>query len=226
MCKGLSDRRLADGGLMVISTRDFDKESASWDEVPARVRLARDVAASIAGEVALAPDMDALDFGCGTGLVTLQLQPLVRTVTAIDSSRGMLDVLKAKVVACGLSNVTIWHRDVERGDVLEGSFQLVVSSMTLHHIRGVGSLLAQFNRICAPGGYLCIADLDPDDGRFHENPHGVFHCGFDRAALRRQVAEAGFGDVRDRTAAEITRIGAHGEQRLFTVFLVTGRKRS
>ena len=210
---------------MNISKRDFDKEAASWDDVPARVELAHDVADAIANEITLTSDMDVLDFGCGTGLVTLQLQPFVRSITGIDSSQGMLDVLRTKIENRKLNNVRIQYRDIERGDMLERSYNLVVSSMTLHHIRKTGPLLEQFHGICAPGGYLCIADLDPDNGRFHENNDGIFHPGFDRAVLRRDVAEAGFDDIRDRTAAKIIKMGTDGENRTFTVFLITGRKK-
>ena len=55
------------------------------------------MATAIMSEVQLNGDMDVLDFGCGTGLVTLQLQPRVRTITGADTSHAMLDVLKAKI---------------------------------------------------------------------------------------------------------------------------------
>lgn len=65
--------------------RDFDKAAATWDEDPRRVKLAEDVAAAILREAVLSKDMDALDFGCGIGLVTLKLQPYVRSITGADS---------------------------------------------------------------------------------------------------------------------------------------------
>ena len=34
--------------------------------------------------------MDALDFGCGTGLVTLKLQPFIHSITGVDGSQGMI----------------------------------------------------------------------------------------------------------------------------------------
>lgn len=76
----------------------------------------------------------------------------------------------------------------------------------------------------APGGYLCIADLDLDGGRFHEDNTGVFHFGFDREALRKTFIAAGFSNVRDVSAAEVEKPVAHGERKRFTVFLMTGRK--
>jgi len=64
--------------------RDFDSEAASWDKEPRRVKLATDITGAIRNDVSLTSDMDALDFGCGTGLVTLQLQPFIHSITGVD----------------------------------------------------------------------------------------------------------------------------------------------
>jgi ubiquinone/menaquinone biosynthesis C-methylase UbiE len=209
---------------MNIERRDFDREATTWDEVPARVKLANDVAAAVSDEIVLTSNMDVLDFGCGTGLLTLKLQPAVHSITGIDSSQGMIDVLKAKIDKQNLSNVRTRYLDTERGDILEGTYHLIVSGMTLHHVKEIRPLFDQFYRILAPSGYLCIADLDPDAGRFHDGNDGVFHFGFDRALLRQDFMEAGFEDIRDRTAAELMKPDSEGVMRPFTVFLMTGRK--
>ena len=209
---------------MNIERRDFDKEANTWDEVPARVKLANDIAAAISKEILLTSNMDVLDFGCGTGLLTLQLQPVVHSITGVDSSRGMIDVLKAKIDKQNLPNVKTQYLDTEKGNILEGTYHLIVSGMTLHHVKEIRPLLDQFYRILAPSGYLCIADLDLDGGKFHGNNDGIFHFGFDRALLRRDFKEAGFDDIRDMTAAELMKPVSDGKVQPFTVFLMTGRK--
>lgn len=211
---------------MSAELRDFDKEAALWDENPGRVKVAKDVAAAILQNVTITADMHALDFGCGTGLVTLQLQPLVKSITGMDSSRGMLDILKSKIARLKLANVTTQFLDPESGNALGGSYDLVVSSMTLHHIRDIPALLSQLFSCLNPGGRLCIADLAPDDGRFHENNTGVFHFGFDRNSLGTLLLDAGFQDVRASKATEIAKPGASGELQTFTVFLMTAGKPS
>jgi 2-polyprenyl-3-methyl-5-hydroxy-6-metoxy-1,4-benzoquinol methylase len=202
----------------------FDKEAATWDQNPGRVKLANDIANAISVAGMLTSDMDILEFGCGTGLLTLQLQPFVRSVTGVDSSEGMLGVLRAKIANQNLTNVTTQLLHLEDGDVLQGSYHLVVSSMTLHHVRETRLLVDQFYEVTAPGGYLCIADLDPDDGQFHGENDTVFHWGFDRAALRSVLIQAGFDDIQDRTAAYVTKPIPDGTMRSFSVFLMTGRK--
>ena len=74
----------------MMSKKDFDHAAVTWDEKPGRIKLAADVANAILKSVEVHADMDVLDYGCGTGLLTLSLQPHVRSITGADSSHGML----------------------------------------------------------------------------------------------------------------------------------------
>jgi ubiquinone/menaquinone biosynthesis C-methylase UbiE len=204
--------------------RDFDQAAASWDERPQRVKLAKDVADAVIRLGGVQPTMDVLDFGCGTGLLTLQLQPLVHSITGVDSSRGMLEILNGKISGRKLANARTVLCDLDNGDLLPGKYDLVVSSMTMHHIPEIAPLLAHFYQVLAPGGCLCVADLDDEGGRFHGDNTGVFHFGFQRDVLRGWFAEAGFVDVVDDTAAEIVKDDDAGAPARFSVFLMIGRK--
>jgi 2-polyprenyl-3-methyl-5-hydroxy-6-metoxy-1,4-benzoquinol methylase len=209
---------------MHTEKRDFNQEATAWDEHPARVRLASDIVEAIKGQGILRPEMEVLDFGCGTGLVSLGLQPLVGSLTGVDSSQGMLAVLKAKIDRLGLANVRTQYCDLDQGDRLAGRYDLVISSMTLHHVKEVGPLLASLHAVLTPGGSLCLADLDSEEGQFHDNPAGVFHSGFDRRLLLQALGAAGFVEGRAATAAAIEKPGRDGAIRCFTVFLMTARK--
>lgn len=204
--------------------RDFDKEAAQWDANPGRVKLSHDVADAIIREVGPSGNMDALDFGCGTGLVTLRLQPYVRTITGADSSRGMLDVLQEKVRAQGFTNVRVRFVDFEKGGRVDGTYDLVVSSMVLHHVADTAALFRQWRGLLRPGGRVCFADLDTEDGSFHGDNTGVFHLGFDREHLKNLLRETGFNDAWDITATRIVRETEGKGPREFSVFLIMARK--
>ncbi len=204
--------------------KDFDKEAAAWDENPGRVRLANDVADSIIREAQPSKEMDALDFGCGTGLVTLRLQPHVKTITGADSSKGMLAVLEEKLKKQGLANVRTRHVDFEKGGRIEEKFNLIVSSMTMHHVKDTASLLRQWYELLLPDGVIAAADLDSEDGSFHGNNTGVFHFGFDRGSLQALFQKTGFRDVRVVTASTMARDVEGKGKREFPVFLVIAKK--
>jgi 2-polyprenyl-3-methyl-5-hydroxy-6-metoxy-1,4-benzoquinol methylase len=204
--------------------KDFDKEAAQWDANPGRVKLAHDVADAIIREVSPTREMDALDFGCGTGLVTLRLQPLVRTITGMDSSEGMLAVLGSKVQGQGLVNVRMQFLDLEKGGKVNGRYHLIVSSMTLHHVPDPAGLIAQLSGALLPGGTLAVADLDSEDGSFHRDNTGVLHPGFDRARIRGIFEQAGLSGVREVTAAVVIKEIEKKGRREFPVFLLIGKK--
>lgn len=203
---------------------DFDKMAADWDANPLRVKLANDVADAIIREIAPTHEMDALDYGCGTGLVTLLLEPFVKSVTGADSSSGMLEVITKKVTDRGLNNVHTQFVDFEHGGKVEGKFQLAVSSMTLHHVQDTAVFLQRLYDLLTPGGIIGVADLDKEDGTFHDDNKGAFHFGFERASLKGLFEKAGFRDIRDVTATTVVK-GIEGKaKREYPVFLIIGRR--
>ncbi len=200
--------------------KDFNKEANEWDANAFRVNLAHSVADAMIREIRPSRDITVLDFGCGTGLVTLKLQPLVKAITGADSSTGMLDAFKRKIEAQGLANVNTQFVDFERGQHVAGSFDLIVSSMVAHHVPDTLGLFREWHRLLAPGGQVCFADLDTEDGSFHGDNTGVFHQGFDRKQLRTLLAEAGFHGIRDTTATTVSKeVEGHGV-REFPIFLI------
>ena len=209
---------------MKDKTRDFDGEARTWDENPGRVKMARSIADAINENVEITGGMEVLDFGCGTGLLTLHFQPMVKKITGADSSQGMLDILASKIENLGLSNVGIIY--LEEGDTgrLRGEYDMIVSGMTMHHVKDIAALVAKFSELVKPGGHICLADLDSDNGLFHEDNTGVFHHGFSRDYLKKELEGAGFSDVKAVTAAEVEKKGADGVERKFTVFLMCGRR--
>ena len=200
-------------------TSSFDARAQTWDDDPRRRKLAESIFAALERAVPLRADMAALDYGAGTGLLALALAARVRRVLAVDSSAGMLAVLAQKAQASG-ANVETLRADFATDALPAGPFDLVASAMTLHHVADVAGLLRKFFALLAPGGRIALADLDAEDGSFHgANAPGVHHLGFDRAALGRQLADAGFADVRFADAARSEKNG-----RAYSVFIAAARK--
>ena len=201
-------------------TSSFDARAQTWDDDPRRVKLAASIFAALERAVPLRAEWAALDYGAGTGLLALALAARVRRVLAVDSSAGMLAVLADKARAGGCANVAGLRADFATDALPAGPFDLVASAMTLHHVADVAGLLRKFFALLAPGGRIALADLDAEDGSFHgANAAGVHHHGFDRAALARQLAAAGFIDVRFSDAARSEKNG-----RAYSVFIAAARK--
>lgn len=197
-------------------TRDhFAHKAETFDQNPMRVDNVANIADTLRAAVSLDPAMRLVDFGSGTGLLLERIAPYVGHITAVDVSPSMNAQLSAKLGQLGCE-VDIRAVNLITTD-LPGTFDGVISSMTMHHIQDVATLLGKFRAMLKPGGFIAIADLDAEDGSFHSEDTGVFHNGFERAWIAAQAEAAGFSGVRVVSASVVRK-----PQRDYPVFLLTG----
>ncbi|MEI6756886.1 MAG: class I SAM-dependent methyltransferase [Chlorobium sp.] len=209
------------------SPEKFNSEALQWDDNPRRRALALKVATAIITAVEPLKTMHALEFGCGTGLVTLEIAPLVGSLRAIDTSREMLGVLQEKIRHAGISNIETACLDLSsplhRGEP-EEKFDLIYSNMTLHHIADTAGFLNRLSTILLSGGILAIADLDQEDGLFHDDPEEQVHHGFERTALAELLQSADFEEISFKTAFVMEKLNREGKNAAYPIFLVTAKK--
>jgi len=204
----------------MAGTEHFDQAASTWDRADRRVALAEAVVAAIAARIPLTRDLSVLDFGCGTGLVTLALAPRVGRISGADTSPGMLRELATKANAAALP-VPLLPLAEDGSGPLGGPYDLIVSSMTLHHVEDVPGVLKRMAEQLRPGGQVALADLDSEDGHFHDAGVAIHHRGFPRDRIQAWLEEAGFAAVHLETAT-VTR----KEGRDYPVFLATARRRA
>ena len=202
----------------MTGTEHFDQAAASWDLADRRVALAHAVVEAIEARLPLSTTMDILDFGCGTGLVALGLAPKVASITGADTSPGMLKTLAEKAEALDIP-VRLLPLDGEESGSLGGTYDLIVSSMTLHHVADVPSLFRRFRQHLNPGGRLALADLDEEDGSFHEADVSIHHRGFSRDQIHTWLKDSGFQEIRLETATVTQKEG-----KAYSVFLASAQR--
>ena len=205
-----------------MGSTHFDTAASGWDKKSRRVQLAEKISTAIA-RLPLDKSMDAMELGCGTGLVGISLAPSLRHLTTIDTSRGMLDVLQEKITQQHITNITPLYCDI-LAEAYSNKHDLIFSSMTLHHIKETNSLLHRFAELLNPGGYLALADLVTEDGSFHDKEaKGVYHLGFDPKELGEILAADGFTDINSKIIHSISK--PEGSENSYPVFLLTARKK-
>jgi len=197
---------------------DFDARAATWDDDPTKVARARAIADAIEREVPLATSMVALEYGAGTGLLGFMLRHRFADLTLADVSDGMLEVASKKVAAAGDPHVRAVKLDLMSDPPPDRHFDVIFSAMTLHHIPDTQGILRRFRASLKRPGFLCIADLDAEDGSFHGAGFDG-HLGFERAPLAKMAGAAGFSDVRFVTAYEMSK-AVGSEPRVFPIFLM------
>ena len=202
------------------STQDFDARARTWDDDPMKTARAQAVADAIRRSIPNLANMHGLEFGCGTGLLSFALQAHLKQIVLADSSPVMLEVLREKIVASHIANMTPIQLDLTSDPLPEQRFELIYSLMTLHHIPDTEAVLRDMHTLLRQPGYLCIADLDSEDGSFHGQDADV-HKGFDRVALTRQAECAGFENIEFSTVFVIRKSTT---ERDYPVFLMTAEK--
>ncbi|MDY0398069.1 MAG: class I SAM-dependent methyltransferase [Desulfuromonas thiophila] len=213
-------------GIMTQDKRikDFNPVAQSWDAKPQRQLLAQAVAGAIRSEIPLAGSLRALEFGCGTGLVSYLLLPQLATLTGVDRAPAMLQVFEQKASELGQGERVSTFLATDDTLLPPGdTFELIYSSMVLHHVPDYSAVVARLVTALAPGGYLALADLDLEDGDFHDQAEGVAHAGIDRELLQQLLRQQGLVAVRAMTAHCICKQRASGEK-VYPVFLVTGQR--
>jgi 2-polyprenyl-3-methyl-5-hydroxy-6-metoxy-1,4-benzoquinol methylase len=203
---------------------EFDEKAKAWDDDPQHAKRAQTIAKAIGEEIPNDPSLTAMEYGCGTGLLSFPLRDRFSKITLIDSSKGMLEVLKEKITRSGATNMEALNIDLlESPKSFSTTFSVIYSAMVLHHIPDISKMLSTWHSLLAHPGYLFIADLDSDKGLFH-GPEFKGHNGFDRNDLQKIAEKAGFVEVKFRTVSEINKTASDGVQRTFPLFLMVCKK--
>lgn len=189
----------------------FDQAASNWDQRPMSQQLAQ-VVPRLLEVLPLTSDQQLLDFGAGTGMLSVPLAERVAQVTALDTSAKMLEALDGKRI----SNIRSLQKDIFTG--LDDHFDGIVSCMALHHVEATDQLLRVFAQQLKPGGFLGLVDLFQEDGSFHgdNEAKGVKHFGFEPEVLAGQLAAAGFKNCHFEEILQIE----HKNGRRYPLFLV------
>jgi ubiquinone/menaquinone biosynthesis C-methylase UbiE len=143
-----------------------------------------------------------LDVGCGTGYLTRLMVPLVAPgghITGVDPSPPMIDHARRHAPAA----CTYVVGEGQTLDLPDACFDVVVSSLALHHIPGPARAAAvgEMFRVLRPGGRLLIAEFRPPANHLAAHLVGLLTGPAMRHNLREQfiglLAGAGF-DLQDQ----------------------------
>ena len=198
-------------------THQFDKEAAQWDQKQERVIRARDVEKK--KKKRCTSTGRALEFGCGTGLLSFALRPFAHTTLLCDPSPGMIETLEKKIQAENATDFSALLISEGAPELSGKTFDAIFTLMALHHIEDIGGTLGLFRRLISSSGTLFISDLVEEDGSFHgDNFSG--HHGFRQETLNRQLQEAGFSRVTFEICHTMKQERG-GKLKSFPIFLAT-----
>ena len=148
-----------------IASESFRQKGADWDEMRALELPARAVEDALLALFPPRPEGRLLDIGTGTGRVLELLAPRVRQALGVDASKAMLALARSRLSGPDFAHCAVRLADMYRLPLAEGSFDVVVLQMVLHHAEDPAGAVQEATRVLAPGGRLLVIDLAPHDRR-------------------------------------------------------------
>lgn len=112
----------------------------------------------------LRPDMEVLEFGCGTGSTALLHAPYVKHILATDIAPRMIEIAQAKAAAQNIENVTFECAAIDTFSAPPRSFHAVLGLNILHLVADRDEVIARVYVMLKPGGVFvtstaCIAEM-------------------------------------------------------------------
>ena len=202
---------------------NFDELALTWDDEPRRNERAKVVASEIVKTIPDLNKMDGFEYGCGTGLLSFNLQPYLNKIWLGDSSAGMLKVLREKIKNHSFHNMEPFQIDLTVETISDFKCDFVYTLMTLHHIINIDNIINAFYEVLNSSGFLCIADLDKEDGSFHGLDFKG-HNGFDTVELSEKLRKVGFNNITSKICYNNIKKSENGQERIYPVFVMFGQK--
>lgn len=171
----------------------FDQVANRYDSEK-QLQLASIIAKEVKLELENFTSKTLIDYGCGTGLVGLELTDEVESVLFVDSSEQMLEIVKHKLAQRKIQNSKVMFSDFTK-DTPDFKADIVLMSLVLLHIPNTEKVLQQLFDVLNEGGQLIIVDFDKNE----QISHPTVHNGFIHEDLRNLLSEIGFKSTEIKT---------------------------
>ncbi|MHC5267889.1 class I SAM-dependent methyltransferase [Enterococcus sp. LJL98] len=176
------------------NTDEFEKMARKYDTAE-RVEVAKVIATAIRQELNDTKDKTAMDFGCGTGLVGLELIGNLQSILFVDTSANMLEVVTEKLHQQEILNGAVKCFDFENNEPFKEKVDVIFMSQVLLHIKDPISLLKRLYHVLNNQGQLLIVDFDKNK----KVDSDLVHNGFVQEDLRQELIALGFEEVMSKT---------------------------
>lgn len=163
------------------------EQLANQYDTKERIELANVIVKILKPELQNSTSKSLLDYGSGTGLISLEVADLVDSVLLVDSSLKMLEVAETKIKQREMTNAKVLAADFTK-ETPELKADIIIMSLVLLHIPDTTKILKELFNILNDGGKLVIIDFDKNE-KVH---HPKVHNGFSHEVLKKKLAEVGF----------------------------------
>ncbi|KAF9009516.1 S-adenosyl-L-methionine-dependent methyltransferase [Cyathus striatus] len=184
----------------VGANRDhFDDKAHDFNSYPHAIERAKQSALAIRNVYPFDKEKTmVMEYACGTGLVSREIAPYVKSIVGVDISQGVVNIFNEQFVKQGYppENFYAIQADLkgEEGELDGKKFDVIICTAVYHHFPSVEETTHTLSFFLKPGGALIVIDRKLNDGNDVPEQYGhiVAHKhGFSEEDMRKLFEEAG-----------------------------------
>jgi ubiquinone/menaquinone biosynthesis C-methylase UbiE len=160
-----------------------------------RIQIAKVASDAIREYLVDSKDKTAIDFGCGTGLVGMNLLKDFKFMLFLDTSKNMINQIEHKISISHIQNADTLCFDLEKYSISDLHADYVFMAQVLLHINDVELVLSRLYDALNIGGHLLIVDFNKNE----EIVSDMVHNGFEQGELINLMTKIGYRDIQTKT---------------------------
>jgi len=176
------------------NTEKFEMIANKYD-TPERIQIAKVSSDAIREYLVDAKSKKAVDFGCGTGLVGMNLLNEFNSMLFLDTSPSMINQIKHKISDFNIRNADTLCFDFEEETLSDLRADYIFMAQVLLHINDVEFVLSRLFDVLNDGGHLLIVDFNKNENIVSD----IVHNGFHQDELSRVMSKMGYKNIQSET---------------------------
>jgi len=176
------------------NTDKFEMIANTYDTLE-RIQLAQASSDALREYFVAAKSKKAIDFGCGTGLVGMNLIDDVDSMLFLDTSPNMIQQIEQKISDLHIQNADTLCFDIEKEELTGVHADYIFMAQVLLHIQDIELVLSRLYHILNDGGHLLIIDFNKNENVVSD----LVHNGFDQDKLTDMMTQIGYRQIHSKT---------------------------
>lgn len=164
-------------------------------DTPERIQVAEVSANAIRDYLVDAKSKHAIDFGCGTGLVGMNLLNEFNSLLFLDTSPNMINQVKQKISGSHGQKADTLCFDFEKDSLEDLHADYIFMVQVLLHIKDIELVLSRLYEVLEESGHLLIVDFNKNEKVVSD----MVHNGFEQRELIDRMTKIGYREIQSKT---------------------------
>ncbi|BCJ94190.1 methyltransferase type 12 [Anaerocolumna cellulosilytica] len=168
---------------------------ANMYDTPERIQIAKVSSEAIGEFLVDSNGKDAIDFGCGTGLVGMDLLNKLNSILFLDTSQNMIHQVEQKITSANIQNAATLCFDFEKDNLSDVHADYIFMVQVLLHINDIELVLSRLYEVLKDKGHLIVVDYNKNENIDSD----MVHNGFSQTELNDRMSNIGYRNIQSKT---------------------------